>query len=129
MSSHDNPKVAAEISAFAYRLRRARRDAGEPSLRELARRIQFQGSVSTLQRAFAGGNLPTWRVVEALLITGLGLDRERVQQDWRPVWVAIKDLQDPLEPPAPVADAAGDASPTRPETAGLARVRWLRRPA
>lgn len=99
MTNTNNTEVSKAIQTFAYRLRRARRDAGELSLRDLAQRIEFRGSPSTLQRAFAGNVLPSWPVVQALLIRGFDLDKEVVRSEWLPRWVAVKDLEDPLDPP------------------------------
>lgn len=112
MTNIDYAKVAEAIETFAYRLRRARRDAGELSLRELARRIDFRGSPSTLQRAFAGHTLPSWPVVQALLIRGFELDPDVVRREWLPRWVAVKDLEDPLDPPALGTPEAGDSGGT-----------------
>lgn len=93
------PNAKAAISDFAFRLRRARRDAGELSLRELAQRMKFRGSASTLQRAFAGNVLPAWPLVEALLESGCGVPAETVRSEWLPCWVAAKDVVDPLDEP------------------------------
>ncbi|GAA3891334.1 hypothetical protein GCM10022243_65270 [Saccharothrix violaceirubra] len=92
-----SPEVASAIADFAYELRRARRDAGELSLRDLARRMEHKGSPSTLQRAFKGAVLPSWRIVEALLSNGLDIPRDVIIRDWRPRWVAVKDLVAPLD--------------------------------
>lgn len=96
--SNTDSEVARAIHDFAYRLRRARRDTGELSLRELARRMSFRGSASTLQRAFAGSTLPAWPIVEALLTNGFNIPAQIVRDEWLPAWVAVKDLEDPLVP-------------------------------
>jgi hypothetical protein len=106
-----NPEVAQAIEDFAFRLRRARRDAGERSLRDLAQRMSFRGSASTLQRAFAGDTLPTWPVVEALLSKGFNVPAEIVNDEWLPLWVAVKDVESPLLPPAHRADRHAGAHP------------------
>src|SRR5690349_12017480 len=90
-----NPYI--EIHRFAIRLRRARRNAGDLSLRELVRRMNGRASASTLHRAFEGMKLPAWPVVERLLIDGCGLTPDEVRTDWLPTWVAVKDLIDPLD--------------------------------
>lgn len=98
--------AASAIRMFAWQLLRARRDAGDLSFRQLATRIQKGqtegwGSRSTLQRAFAGDVLPSWPVVEALLVDGFNISEDVVQQQWRPLWVKVKDLVEPLDPPFP----------------------------
>ncbi|MEU3646433.1 helix-turn-helix transcriptional regulator [Lentzea sp. NPDC034063] len=105
-SNANDDLTAAAVEVFAFHLRRARRDAGDLSLRQLADRIgrsasRGWGSSSTLQRAFAGRSLPSWPVVEALLVDGFGIDHERVHQEWRRRWVEVKDLVEPLDPPFP----------------------------
>ena len=106
--------VASAVKLFAFKLCRARRDAGQLSLRELAARIELShnrgwGSSSTLQRAFAGNALPSWPVVEALLVDGFGLAPETVRSEWLPQWVAVKDLEDPLDHPFPTEPGGRNA--------------------
>ncbi|GAA2675792.1 MULTISPECIES: hypothetical protein [Actinosynnema] len=93
---HSDPEIARAVEEFALSLRRARREAGEPSLRELAHRAKPRGSISTFQRAFAGNALPSWDTVDALLHAGLDQSAEQVDQVWRPRWIAVKDLLSPL---------------------------------
>ncbi|MBW4719416.1 helix-turn-helix domain-containing protein [Saccharothrix obliqua] len=102
--SHETPEAAAAIEDLGYRLRRARRDAGELSLRDLSRRTNHAASPSTVQRALSGKVLPAWRVVDALLRLGFGIDKQTVDTEWRPLWVAAKDLVDPLDPPVRPVD-------------------------
>ena len=107
-----NPEVAQAIEDFAFLLRRARREAGELSMRDLAELMNHRGSASTLQRAFAGNTLPSWPVVEALLVKGLNVPAETVRRDWLPAWVAVKDLESPLHPPVRSVDRHAGAHPS-----------------
>ncbi|ACU35217.1 hypothetical protein KCV87_14115 [Actinosynnema pretiosum subsp. pretiosum] len=93
---HSDPEIARAVEEFALSLRRARREAGEPSLRELAHRTRPRGSISTFQRAFAGSALPSWDTVDALLRAGLGQPAGQVDAVWRPRWIVVKDLLSPL---------------------------------
>ncbi|SDD44298.1 helix-turn-helix domain-containing protein [Actinokineospora iranica] len=117
---HPNQDLAAAIADFAYQLRRARRDAGDLPLRQLVRRMGHSTSFSTLHRAFEGKTLPSWAVAEALLVQGCRLSEDTVRGEWLPRWVAVKDLIDPLEPPAGGrADASVVAPPSACPDCGL----------
>lgn len=101
--SHTDPTLKTAISDYALRLRRAHRQAGEPSLRVLVARMQafdarfsYHTSASTLHRAFRGERLPAWLLVQALLVDGLGLPADTVHTEWLPGWIAIRDRQAPI---------------------------------
>lgn len=95
-------------AAFARKLRRARRQHGDLPYRELAARTRFV-SASTLHRAMQGTKLPTWPVVEHLLVGGFGLAADTVREEWLPLWVAAKDAMDPIDEPGESSSGSSEA--------------------
>ena len=110
---------------FAIALRRAKRYAGDPAYYVLA--MQANCSLPTITRAFSGAVLPRWRTVEGIL-KALRVPRERIETDWRDLWVQALNERKPLQQPrssglteeAPgglqAAAAISAASPASPPT-------------
>ncbi|GHJ37372.1 XRE family transcriptional regulator [Streptomyces sp. TS71-3] len=94
---------------FAERLRGVRRNAGNPTYRELAERAHY--SVSTLSAAADGRRLPTLAVTLAY-VGACGGDLPEWERTWHATASAL-DTPEPAEEP-PAADAV------RPPYAGLA---------
>jgi transcriptional regulator with XRE-family HTH domain len=83
----------AGAGGFALSLRRARREAGDPSYRELARRTGY--SISSISRTLTGATFPRWAFTE-LLLNSLGLSQEQVQGLWRRRWLEAAEAVSPL---------------------------------
>src|SRR5262249_43657748 len=88
------------VEQFAHQLRVAHRRAGEPSSRELSRRIARRHpdvsttSASSITRAFKGETLPKWDLVQALLAE-LDVPREELP-DWHQRWLAAREQEAPI---------------------------------
>jgi hypothetical protein len=67
------------LTSFAARLQSLRRQAGEPSLREISRATGI--AIGTLSQTFSGKTLPSWSVTEKLVIE-LNGDPFEWRQDW-----------------------------------------------
>jgi transcriptional regulator with XRE-family HTH domain len=75
---------------LAAALRRLHRAAGEPSTHEIGKAIGY--SHTTVANALRGRRRPTWRVLKAV-VTYLEGDLET----FRAHWIAVRDLEEPLE--------------------------------
>lgn len=86
-----DPSSSRSEAEYMQALLRLRAAAGQPSLRELSRRADSatKGSlpVSTLSAAFKKGDLPPWRVVDAL-VKACGVAHGRMEK-WRTTWEKI----------------------------------------
>jgi hypothetical protein len=99
-----SPEARAAINEFRMKLRVQRRQVGDPSLRGMAVRINKPNSrygrrtsASALQRALkTGRRLPDWELVEAMLGDGMGLEAEVIENVWRPDWIKVRDLEEPI---------------------------------
>lgn len=101
------------LAAMAARLRRVRRDAGDPSYRTIANKIHY--SSTTITRILRGDYVPTWQFVEQFLRV-CGVDAAKIDGEWKAEWVAIADLANPMPvlatEPATSFLAAGSTSTT-----------------
>jgi hypothetical protein len=70
---------AGPLTSFAARMQALRRQAGQPSLREISRATEI--AIGTLSQTFSGKALPSWPVVETLVI-GLKGDPFEWRQEW-----------------------------------------------
>lgn len=73
------------LSRFANDLRDLRLQAGQPSLREIARRSEHTLSHTTAAEVFRGRHLPQWSTLDGV-IKALGQDPE----PWRTRWVELR---------------------------------------
>ncbi|HET9168147.1 MAG TPA: NB-ARC domain-containing protein [Actinocrinis sp.] len=91
------------IAAFAYDLRALRKQAGNPSYRELARTALFAPSV--LSSAASGYRLPTLPVTLGF-VTACHGDRDAWEQRWREVAQTVEAADPRGELPRPFEQAA-----------------------
>jgi hypothetical protein len=85
--------IQNEPGQFALDLRRARREAGDPPYRELARQTTY--SISSIWRTFNGTTFPRWRFTESLL-KSCGVSDEQIAGDWRQRWLRAAEALSPL---------------------------------
>lgn len=78
---------------FALSLRRARREAGDPSYRELAGRTGY--SISSISRTLNGATFPRWAFT-GLLLKSFGVSQEQIQGYWRRRWLEAAEAVSPL---------------------------------
>jgi transcriptional regulator with XRE-family HTH domain len=106
-----------EISGFARSLRRARRKAGDPSYRELARRTTY--SISSISRTLNGVTFPRWRFTE-LLLESCGVSEEQIGGYWRQRWLETAETVSPLGDDGEPVGNPGPAPAVREPDAGAA---------
>ncbi|ROO90401.1 Ig-like domain-containing protein [Actinocorallia herbida] len=101
------------VPAFADRLWRLKREAGDPSFAEMCGRMGAAASKSTLAAAAQGRTLPswgtTWEFVRVLAVDRLGRDPERTEREWHEDWLRARALAGGGVPDAAPAFAARDA--------------------
>lgn len=82
------------VEAFANRLWRLRRKAGDPPYAEMASRLGAAASKSSLASAVQGRRLPswetTWEFVRVLAVDRLGCDPKETEREWRELWERTK---------------------------------------
>jgi hypothetical protein len=82
------------VGAFADRLWRLRREAGDPSYEEMAGRLGAAASKSSLAAAAQGRSLPSWETawefVRVLAVDRLGHDPADAEKEWREAWLRAK---------------------------------------
>ena len=83
----------AGVGGFALSLRRARREAGDPPYRELARRTGY--SISSISRTLSGATFPRWAFT-GLLLKSFGVSQEQIQGPWRRRWLEAAEAVSPL---------------------------------
>lgn len=98
------------LHQFAAELRALRREAGNPTYRELSERSHY--SPSALSRAASGHSLPTLAVIIGF-VTGCGADPEPWRRRWREVADAVGLPDEPESSPA--EQAAEDDEAALPE--------------
>ncbi|MGH3712529.1 MAG: helix-turn-helix domain-containing protein [Micromonosporaceae bacterium] len=86
------------VQAFAYELRKLRKDAEEMTYRTLAARSGY--SVTTLSHAAAGRRLPSLDVALAYA-EACGGDRDDWQAQWHAAAVAVAEQRPDHEPDTP----------------------------
>jgi transcriptional regulator with XRE-family HTH domain len=87
--------VATALIRFRGELLHVRRDAGEPSLRKIARDSNWKVSASTISRYLTGSTLPSWDFTTAFL-RGCGIPTVEIDTDWKRRWSRLADLVDPI---------------------------------
>jgi transcriptional regulator with XRE-family HTH domain len=93
--------IQTEVQRFAGRLRWARRQAGDPSYRELERQMEY--SISSISRGLSGRSFPRWEFTEKFL-RACRVPEHRVQGPWRNRWIEIAELVSPLGDDVPRED-------------------------
>jgi hypothetical protein len=100
-----------ELDALHIKLKRTRRQAGDPSFRVLARLSPVQQSATTVSRMFNAPCPPSWPKLKGLLLA-LGVPTEQISTEWRPQWTRAADEAHPLRGPADAAKDDDDGSLT-----------------
>jgi transcriptional regulator with XRE-family HTH domain len=103
--------IQTDIKRFANRLRWVRRQDGEPSYRELQRRMGY--SPSSISRVLSGTSFPRWEFTKAFLTACHVADSE-INGSWRNRWIELAELLSPL------GDDMPDDSGTEPGTSAPA---------
>jgi len=108
------PERMSVVERLIYDLNSLRRDAGEPSLSQLARLSNRKLSKSTIHDHLSGRRtqLPTWRLVSAYVSachaaaasTGLEVGRLGTLDEWHARWDAAKDELEVASPADKSAD-------------------------
>ncbi|WBQ04440.1 response regulator transcription factor [Kribbella sp. CA-293567] len=78
--------AAGQLAEFALALRRARREAGQPSYAKMAQTAHYASSA--LSKAASGGKAPTWNCVRAFL-QACNVTDGRLLDQWRQRWDAL----------------------------------------
>ncbi len=110
------------MGAFADRLWRLKREAGDPSYAEMAARLGAAASKSSLAAAARGRTLPSWETawefVRVLAVDRLGHDRSETEKQWRELWSqahanrpAPEPVSEPASVPAPQSPVPAPQSP------------------
>jgi hypothetical protein len=82
-----------KIQQFAKALLWARRQAGDPSYRELHRRMSY--SIASICRVLSGKSFPRWEFTEEFL-RACRISDERIAGLWHARWLEIAELISPL---------------------------------
>lgn len=85
--------IQIKIEQFAKALRWVRRQDGDPSYRDLHRRMQY--SIATISRALGGESFPRWDVTEQLL-RACHVPDEQIHGVWHTRWLEIAELRSPI---------------------------------
>jgi archaellum component FlaC len=113
------PTEGVALARLRSKLAWLRREAGDPSLREIERRLRLLDlplSYGTVRNVLRCLRCPTWDQVE-WLVTALGGDEEYFRQ----LWLAAAQEDNPLAPvPDDVVDDVDEAHISRLETIGEA---------
>jgi hypothetical protein len=98
-----------ELDRLFTAIQAARRDAGDPSLREIARRTRGGLSASTISRMLASDRPPK---VENLLcfLRALGIPESKLPA-WRRRWSRVANEANPIDPSAGADDGPPPAYP------------------
>jgi transcriptional regulator with XRE-family HTH domain len=108
--------IQAEITKFANTLRRVRRQDGDPSYRQLHRRMGY--SISSISRVLTGQSFPRWEFTEAFL-RACHVAEPQINIQWRNRWIEIAELVAPLGDDVPHGDEAGSDMPTPAAQEGM----------
>lgn len=110
-SSADQDTRTAAVRQFANELKRVKREAGEPSLREINRRSGNTLTIATTSRMLNGKAVPSWFFTQQFL-SACEIDTDTIKTFWRPKWVQMTDVLHPLNSqPLVAATGQPDASP------------------
>jgi hypothetical protein len=101
-----------EIQGFAVRLQNARREACDPSFRQLQRQIGY--SPSSISRVLAGKSFPRWEFTEKFL-RACRVSEQDINGPWRRRWIAVADQKSPLGD-TPADDTTSDTPNPLPDT-------------
>lgn len=95
IQDHQRAAAAAAHAEMTRDVRLTHREVGEPPYSTLARITGY--STSTICRIMTGdgGKLTKWPPLEALL-RALEIPEQAIRQEWRPRWVHVRNLMDPL---------------------------------
>ena len=115
ISSEPEPSPDAGTAAVlrhAGELRRVKREAGEPSLRQIERLTGRGLTIATMSRMLNGKAVPSWFFTRRFL-SACGIDENTIETVWRPKWVQMADVRRPLDSQPPVtADEQPGTSPS-----------------
>ena len=84
-----------ELSVLHAKLKRTRRQAGDPSFRVLARLSPVRQSATTVSRTFNAPCPPSWPKLKGLLLA-LGVPPEQIGTDWHSVWTRAANEAHPI---------------------------------
>lgn len=101
----DNSQNAARLR-FARDLKRVKREAGEPSFRVLHTRSSGVLASATVSRVLSGKAKASWPFTKAYL-RACEVGDDEIEAIWRPKWVQMMDVLQPLDPD--LADASSEA--------------------
>ena len=104
-----------DIQGFAIRLRRARRQDGDPSYRNLHRQMDY--SISSISRVLSGQSFPRWEFTERFL-RACHVSEQEINGPWRSRWIAVAGLVSPLGGDVPTDSETGAETPAHPAYAG-----------
>ncbi len=87
-----------ELDALHAKLKRTRRQAGDPSFRVLARLSPVQQSATTVSRTFNAPCPPSWPKLKGLLLA-LGVPAEQIGTEWHAQWTRAANETHPIGEP------------------------------
>jgi hypothetical protein len=87
-----------ELHALHAKLKRTRRQAGDPSFRVLARLSPVQQSATTVSRMFNAPCPPSWPKLKGLLLA-LGVPAEQISTEWHALWTRAANEAHPIGKP------------------------------
>lgn len=102
-SSDHDPRMIAKLK-LASDLKRSRRDAGEPSLREIQTLSGGNITIATISRVLNGKAEASWYFVKQFLLA-CDVAPDTVDTVWRSKWLQMMDVLHPLDVEP---DLAGD---------------------
>lgn len=97
-SQQDTTPRHAELASLHAKLKRTRRQAGDPSFRVLARLSPVQQSATTVSRTFNAPFPPSWPKLKGLLLA-LGVPAEQISTDWHAQWTRAANEAHPIGQP------------------------------
>lgn len=107
-SAASRPVPGPALQQLKYRLKRLHRESGEPSFRVVSQRTEKAISHTTVGNVLSCVVLPGWGPLE-LVVEALGGDLN----EFRTLWIAVRDETSPLALPQPVAWEEEANSPSR----------------
>jgi hypothetical protein len=87
-----------ELDTLHAKLKRTRRQAGDPSFRVLARLSPVQQSATTVSRTFNAPCPPSWPKLKGLLLA-LGVPAEQIGTEWHAQWTRAANEAHPIGKP------------------------------
>lgn len=98
VSAASRPAPGPALQQLKYRLKRLHRESGEPSFRVISQRTEKAISHTTVGNVLSCGGPPGWGPLE-LVVEAMGGDLD----EFRMLWIAVRDETSPLALPEPVA--------------------------